>query len=126
MANCPTIYVNDPSLYPQVLEFASGFKFCEWKDFVRENVFGNYHLIGLAYLFTIFGIQKWMETRKALDLRIPLFTWNLLMATFSALVGYLAVLEFAFVVKREGLYGTICNHETRDGALGKCHFWILS
>lgn len=121
MSNCPTFYVNDPSLYPEFLASTKGFKFCEWKDFVREKVFGNFHLIAFAYLFSVFAIREWMKNRKAYDLRFPLFIWNLLLTLFSGFISYLGVVEFTYVLKREGLQGTICNHEMRDGVLGNYH-----
>lgn len=119
MASCTPLPAKYPQTDDHVFEFERNFEFCDWKQFVRDSVFGNYHLIAIIYLFTIYKLQRFMELRKEFELRIPLFVWNCSLAIFSMVGSLRGIREYSIICHHEGLYGTICNRSAQEGASGK-------
>jgi elongation of very long chain fatty acids protein 6 len=64
---------------------------------------------GILYLGVIFALQEFMKERKALELKWPLFTWNMTIGLFS-LAGFLRTApELLHILqRRNGIHDSAC------------------
>jgi hypothetical protein len=79
---------------------------------VLEFMHGNWWIpfsVGILYLSVIFALQEFMKERKGLELKWPLFTWNLTIGLFS-LAGFLRTVPdlIHFLSRPNGLHDSIC------------------
>lgn len=79
------------------------------------------------YATGIYLLKKYMNDRKAFDLRTPLIVWNFLLTTFSAIGAYRGLNEFSAIYSKYGLTGTVCHNGALLGATGFwMHLFVLS
>ena len=72
----------------------------------------------LAYVLTIYSVQRFMKNRDKLVCRRALIAWNFVLASFS-LFGAIRVLpEFFYFVNKEGFEGSFCNSSWQFGVTG--------
>ncbi|CAL8127948.1 unnamed protein product [Orchesella dallaii] len=99
--------------------FYTGFEFekvnvAYWSKYVAQN--RNYaYYAGVIYIATIFGLQRYMRGRKAFDLRMPLFIWNLCLGIFS-IAAFIRTVPgiLAVIFQPNGLYNSVCVKEGLD------------
>jgi elongation of very long chain fatty acids protein 6 len=77
-------------------------------EFMHENWWIPFS-VGILYLAVIFALQEFMKERKGLELKWPLFTWNLTIGLFS-LAGFLRTVPdlIHFLSRPNGLHDSIC------------------
>lgn len=79
-----------------------------WHNFVEETWRWSYYA-GAAYIFTIFSLREIMRNRPALQLKRPLFCWNLMLGIFSMIGFARTAPEFLHVITQpNGLYDSVC------------------
>lgn len=62
------------------------------------NEYWHYSVfIAIAYLISIFSLQRWMRNRKPYDLKISLAIWNIILATFSTFGCFRLAEEYFYV-----------------------------
>uniref|UniRef100_A0A914MN91 Elongation of very long chain fatty acids protein n=1 Tax=Meloidogyne incognita TaxID=6306 RepID=A0A914MN91_MELIC len=64
--------------------------------------------IVMAYIAGVYSLKKWMEDRKAFDLRLPLFFWNVGLSIFSTCGAWRFGHEFFYVLLNRGFQDSIC------------------
>lgn len=93
-----------------------------WHDLVVGKWYWALYA-GAAYIFIIFSLQRFMRDRPPLELKWPLFFWNLSLGIFSiiglvrCLPGFMRVLGLP-----NGFYRSICDKKEGDIAGS---FWTL-
>lgn len=65
--------------------------------------------VGAVYLLTIYVLQRYMRNKAPLNLKTPLFLWNLGLGLFS-IVGFCRILpaHVDVLLRQEGFYKRIC------------------
>lgn len=67
-----------------------------------------------VYLVVIFGIQHWMQNRKAFDLRRMLAIWSLFLCIFSA-IGSIRIVPVLFrMLSEHGVHHVLCADTRAD------------
>jgi elongation of very long chain fatty acids protein 6 len=91
-------------------------------EFMHENWWIPFSA-GILYLAVIFALQEFMKGRKALELKWPLFTWNLTIGLFS-LAGFLRTApELLYILQRtNGIHDSECSATSFSPRFG---FWGL-
>jgi elongation of very long chain fatty acids protein 6 len=111
-----------PHGYYSSYEFEKSFlDFGKVFEFMHENWWIPFSA-GILYLAVIFTLQEFMKKRKPLELKWPLFTWNLAIGLFS-LAGFLRTAPdlFYFPSISNGLHESVCigvNFSPRFGFWG--------
>lgn len=98
--------------YNLVMPFEGNFQGFNWVQWFDKNWGLVFYMVG-AYMAVIFGLQAWMENRRAFDLRKQLFVWNVILAVFSLYGGLRSVHELVYVYSNFGLYSTYCLNGLR-------------
>lgn len=105
----------------------SSFRFEEidlfwWRDLAQNNWKWAFYA-GTVYILTIFGLQRYMKNRPAMDLRMPLFYWNFTLGVFS-IVGFARTAPGLVETLNNGggFYGSICAKQGLDIPTA---FWVL-
>jgi len=63
----------------------------------------------VIYLFTIFGIRRFMHDRKPMELRSVLFFWNFTMALINAMGFFRQIQELIPILgKPHGIHNSLC------------------
>jgi len=75
------------------------------------------------YLFGIYYGQKWMEMRKPLNLKLPLFVWNIALALFSLASAARALSEFHLMFTKYDVYTSVCLLDPPPGCNARA-FWM--
>ncbi|OXA43745.1 elongation of very long chain fatty acids protein 6 [Folsomia candida] len=80
--------------------------------------------VGAVYLLTIYVLQRYMRNKAPLNLKTPLFLWNLGLGLFS-IVGFCRILpaHVDVLLRQEGFYKRIC---VREGVDRPTAFWYLA
>lgn len=95
------------------------FSFEELDLFWWHNFVGEYWkcaiYAGVFYVVTIFGLQRWMRDRPAMDLKRPLFYWNFVLGIFS-IAGFIRMLPgfTKNLLEPNGFYDSICVKKGLD------------
>ena len=77
----------------------------------------------VVYLILVFGGRKWMESRKAYNLRRPLALWNLTLALFS-ITGFSVLMPPAiYSAFTDGIVYAVCNSQITTNPL--LSFWAF-
>ena len=91
-------------------------------EFFEANWQYSIH-IAVFYLIAVYFGRQFMKNRPALELRLPLILWNLILSVFSICGAYRFIFGFYQLAKNHGLKGTLCAtyyyHSTPEG------FWVL-
>jgi elongation of very long chain fatty acids protein 6 len=75
------------------------------------------------YIFAVYYGQKWMESRPAYNLKIPLFFWNAGLCVFSIVATVRGGPELLFLLAQpDGVYRAVCDRVTHNYATS---FWLL-
>jgi elongation of very long chain fatty acids protein 6 len=95
--------------YPSYEFEKSSLDFGRVLEFMHENWWIPFSA-GIFYLVVIFILQEFMKGRKALELKWPLFTWNLTIGLFS-LVGFLRTApDLIYILQRtNGMHDAVCT-----------------
>lgn len=64
--------------------------------------------LAIFYLIFIYFFKKYMDTRPAFDLRVPLIIWSAALSIFSIIGAYRFVFGFSVLWKTHGFKGTLC------------------
>lgn len=96
-----------------------------WPKFIEANrIWALY--AGVIYIVTIFGVQKWMRTRPAYQLRKPLFLWNAGLGIFSIMGFWRTIPGLVYVLfggkVENGFYKSICRKEEMEV---QTSYWVL-
>ena len=78
--------------------------------------------LSVLYIIAIFSIQKFMETKKRLELRLPLFCWNLGLCIFSVTGAYMTAPVHFNHLFTNGITASICGTHIQHGSSG---IWSL-
>ncbi|CAG7723989.1 unnamed protein product [Allacma fusca] len=120
--------VEEAKIVAKVSEYAVAYDF-EVYDIIgtitwfRKNRNLVYSTIGLYLLAVYFG-QKWMKSRPAFKLTLPLFFWNLGLALFSIICTLRGMPELLnFLSKPDGMYLAACVGPPHNFATS---FWGLT
>jgi hypothetical protein len=82
-------------------------------------------IVSILYVLAIPLGQRWMENRKAYELRTPLFLWNLLLSVFS-IMGVIHLLpHFLYGLYLNGPMYFICRNAYIGHGRGVVGFWSL-
>lgn len=65
--------------------------------------------IAAIYLVLIYYGHRYMQSRKAFDLRTPLIIWSALLAVFSIFGAWRHIFGFVHLAKTHGFKGTLCS-----------------
>jgi hypothetical protein len=108
--------------YPSYEFEKSSMDFGRVLEFLHENWWIPFSA-GILYLAVIFALQEFMKERKALELKWPLFTWNLAIGLFS-LAGFLRTApELLHILQRtNGIHNSAC---TGTSSSPRFAFWSL-
>jgi len=79
----------------------------------------------LTYLLVITQGSKFMESRKAFDLRMPLAAWNGLLCVFSFIGMSKTVPYLIGAVISKPFEDTICTPPTESWGSGPSGFWVM-
>ena len=60
------------------------------------------------YLILVFWGRRWMASRPAYDLQMPLIAWNFFLSVFSIFTAYRGVPEVYRSVRHDSLYYSMC------------------
>jgi elongation of very long chain fatty acids protein 6 len=95
--------------YPSYEFEKSSLDFGRVLEFMHENWWIPFSA-GTLYLVVIFALQEFMKGRKALELKWPLFTWNLTIGLFS-LVGFLRTApDLIYILQgTNGMHDAVCT-----------------
>jgi len=86
----------------------------------------NWHhtaYISLAYVIIIFGLKKYMSTRKRFEIQTPLFLWSLALAVFSIIGAIRTIGEAIWTFSNHDVYYSACNPSIYYGSTA---FWSLT
>jgi elongation of very long chain fatty acids protein 6 len=75
------------------------------------------------YILLIFGGQHYMKDRQAFNLRLPLITWNIMLAVFSLVGAIRTVPELLDSVTQHGWSHSVCSPRYFYGTTG---FWAYA
>lgn len=91
-----------------------------WREFLLQNRAWAFYCAGI-YALTIFGLEKYMKTRKAFDLKTPLILWNASLGIFS-IMGFVRTVPYIakYMTGLNGLYESICVRDIPEPPLA---FW---
>ena len=114
-------------------EASNNFSHIQWGSFQqkfheRELVpwlYENRHLsVFFCALLLVFLLilQKYMETRPPVDVRVIVIPWGFILAIWNFLGTSIFFQERMYVLQRYGLKHSVCNMEHYTGAVG---FWSL-
>ncbi|CAG7821608.1 unnamed protein product [Allacma fusca] len=106
-------YSEDAKQVQKVSEYVVAYDFEVYDIIGTITWFREYRIIMYAtigiYLLSVYFGQKWMKTRPAFKLAVPLFLWNLGLAFFSIICTLRGMPEFLFLLKKpHGLYLATC------------------
>lgn len=94
-----------------------------WPRFIESQRHWAYWASAI-YIFSIFGLQRWMRNRPAYDLKRPLFLWNFGLGLFSIFGFYRTLPGLIYVIFQvpNGFYKSICEKEELDVQTA---YWVL-
>jgi hypothetical protein len=94
--------------YPSYEFEKSSLDFGRVLEFMHENWWIPFSA-GILYLGVIFILQEFMKGRKALELKWPLFTWNLAIGLFSVFGFLRTAPDLIYILQRtNGLHVSVC------------------
>ncbi|KAJ1370513.1 hypothetical protein KIN20_032244 [Parelaphostrongylus tenuis] len=94
----------------------------EKTDSFMSNWISTSYKITAAYLIIVYLGQKFMRSRKPLDLDRTLAVWNFMFSVFSAVAAYKLIPELLETLRNDGFVGDYCNNNSyyTDASTG---FW---
>lgn len=103
---------NNTKIMPSVPYFIQKFEedyFNEQKMDIFFQKYWHYSIyIAIFYLIFIYCFKKYMNTRKAFDLRKPLIIWSFCLSIFSIVGAYRFIFGYYVLFKSHGFKGTLC------------------
>jgi len=76
------------------------------------------------YLFTIWSLQKFMQDRPPIKLRVPISIHNLALSIFSLVLLVLIIVELVPKLSEGGFYGMTCDPLSKNHSSGTMIFWF--
>ena len=93
---------------PYMFEFERTFDCTAFLQWIQENWTSSFWYC-LVYVALVFGGQQYMATRPKFELRLPLIIWSTALAIFSILGAIRTIPELVFMIRVNGLAGSICD-----------------
>ncbi|KAF8374824.1 hypothetical protein PRIPAC_81253 [Pristionchus pacificus] len=120
-----TIQFNGTELV-SILKSAQEFDYKRAGRWMDDHVVFALQMVAV-YLTVIFALKERMRNRAPYDLRMPLATWNFLIANLSGLSALAMVYQLATTTYNEGMNATICRtqDELYGGRMGYAMFCLL-
>ncbi|XP_045621678.1 very long chain fatty acid elongase 6 isoform X3 [Procambarus clarkii] len=113
--------------YSYVFKFEEDFDTLEKRRWMRENWMMCFYYIG-AYMIVIYGGKLYMQSRPRLELRLPLFMWNVFLAVFSMWGAYRSAPELLYVLNKYGFRYSVCipGPSFLDNRVGGFWNWMFT
>ena len=99
---------SEGKIYSNIFTFESNFSPERAKEWLNQNSVNGF-LICAIYVIVIFSIKFYMRNKPRYELRTALTLWNVGLAIFSILGTLRTVPELYHVIKRNGVYDSVCQ-----------------
>ncbi|ODM93074.1 Elongation of very long chain fatty acids protein 6 [Orchesella cincta] len=106
----PLLFENETFWKYQTFESSYEFERVDivyWRDLLQKQWLLAFYAAGI-YLVAIFGLERYMKTRKAFNLRVPLILWNGGLGIFSIMGVARTAPVMLEAIKDHGVMRSIC------------------